>query len=68
MCAQVWYDVKPGYLGAYFNDGFSGPLLLQLAHELPLRFPRIFKQHKLENLWGYKVRARASGQLTVADE
>lgn len=28
--ATIFYEVKPGYLGAYMNEGFTSPLLLQV--------------------------------------
>ncbi|KAH8098455.1 hypothetical protein JL720_1398 [Aureococcus anophagefferens] len=35
MDASIWFDVKPGYLGAYFDDGFTAPVLLRVVHADP---------------------------------
>ena len=44
-----------GRLGAFFHDGFNCPLLLQIAAELRLAFPRVIGQHRpLRQLWGFK--------------
>ncbi len=52
----IWYDFHHanGYLGAYLEEGFHCPLLLQIAAELRAALPGIFKQHPLTQLWAYK--------------
>ncbi len=35
--ATIWFDPKPGYLGAYGSDGFDNPVLDQLVQELRAR-------------------------------
>ena len=53
--STIWKkDYENGYLGAFLGDGFATPLLLQIAEELRLRFPRIFKQHRLTQAWAFK--------------
>lgn len=55
--STIWNDIKPGYLGAYFFDGFCSPLLLQLAHELRERLPGVIRGLPLQMMWGYKCDA-----------
>jgi tetratricopeptide (TPR) repeat protein len=53
--STIWKkDYENGYLGAFLGDGFATPLLLQIAEELRLKFPRIFKQHRLTQAWAFK--------------
>eukprot|EP00752_Nemacystus_decipiens_P002896 g2694.t2 len=52
--ATVFFDIKPGYLGAYFNEGLTSPWLVQIAHELQERLPRVLEGMTLSNLWAYK--------------
>ncbi|CBJ25538.1 conserved unknown protein [Ectocarpus siliculosus] len=52
--ATVFFDIKPGYLGAYFNDGLTSPWLVQIAHELQERLPQVLEGMTLSNLWAYK--------------
>lgn len=53
--STVWkknYD--DGYVGAFLGEGFSSPLLLQVAEELRTTFPRIFRRHRLLQAWAFK--------------
>ncbi|GAP50255.1 tetratricopeptide repeat protein [Streptomyces azureus] len=44
-----------GRLGAFFRDGFTCPLLLQIAEELRDSLPRVIgKRHPLRQLWAFK--------------
>lgn len=53
--STIWKkEYANGYLGAFIGEGFSCPLFLQLAEELRLRFPGIFKQHRLMQAWSFK--------------
>ena len=52
--ATVWFDVKPGYLGAYLNDGFAPPALPALVAELRAALPRVVGALPLVNAWAYK--------------
>jgi len=64
-----WFNVKPwGYLGAYLNDGFHVDVVLKIAQELPLRFPRIFGSYKLSQLWAYKYDSSMEGVSIHADD
>jgi tetratricopeptide (TPR) repeat protein len=67
--ATVWYESRyaNGYLGAFFDDGFCCPLLLQIAEELRRALPGIFQQHTLRKLWGFKYDSRLSGIPMHAD-
>ena len=65
--ATIWYQVKHGYLGAYLVDGFGTELTLQIADDLRRRFPRIFREHRLNQLWAYKYDPRLEGIKIHAD-
>lgn len=65
--ATIWYQVKHGYLGAYLIDGFGTALTLQIAAELRARFPRIFGDHQLNQMWAYKYDSQLQGIKTHAD-
>ncbi len=53
--STIWKkDYENGYLGAFLGDGFATPLLLQIAEELRLTFPRIFQHHHLTQAWAFK--------------
>jgi len=64
--STVWFDVKPnGYVGAYADDGFSTPLLYQIADELQAAFPRLLKGEKLVHMWAYKYDSEERGGIKV---
>ena len=67
--STFWYDCDHpnGYLGAYLQDGFVSPLLLQIADELSGQLPGIFGDHRLMQLWAYKYDSRMSGIDIHAD-
>lgn len=69
LASTVWYDFDHvnGYVGAYLEDGFACPLLIQIAEELPRRLPRIFGRHPLLQLWAYKYDSRLAGIDMHAD-
>ncbi len=53
--STIWKkDYKEGYIGAFLNDGFASPLLLQVAEELREQFPGIFHHHQLLQAWAFK--------------
>jgi tetratricopeptide (TPR) repeat protein len=60
-------DYENGYIGAFLGDGFVSPLLLQIAEELRLKFPRIFKQHRLTQAWAFKHDSARRGLNIHAD-
>jgi tetratricopeptide (TPR) repeat protein len=66
--ATIWKkDYENGYLGAFLGDGFATPLLLQIAEELRLTFPNIFKQHRLTQAWAFKQDSARRGLNIHAD-
>lgn len=65
--STIWNDIKVGYLGAYFFDGFCCELLLKLAHELRERLPGIIRGQPLHMMWGYKCDASLPALGTHAD-
>ncbi|MEO7478845.1 MAG: tetratricopeptide repeat protein [Lysobacteraceae bacterium] len=69
MGSTFWFDFHHvnGYLGAFFEDGFAAPLLLQIAQELRQRFPDIFRDYKLTQLWAFKYDSRLEGIELHAD-
>ena len=69
MESTIWYDIeyKDGYLGAMLNDGMACPLLFQIADDLRNKFPKIFKNHRLNQAWAYKYDSTLSGIDLHAD-
>ena len=66
--STIWKkDYENGYSGAFLGDGFASPLLLQIAEELRLKFPRIFKQHRLTQAWAFKHDSARRGLNIHAD-
>jgi tetratricopeptide (TPR) repeat protein len=63
--STVWLNnrYKGGRLGAFFNEGFNCPLLLQIAEELRVKLQRIIgKRHPLRQLWAFKLGDNNSGR------
>ena len=53
--STIWKkDYDDGYIGAFLGEGFSSPLLLQVAEELRTTFPGIFHRHRLLQAWAFK--------------
>lgn len=66
--STVWKkDYENGYIGAFLGDGFATPLLFQIAEELRMKFPRIFKQHRLTQAWAFKHDSARRGLNIHAD-
>lgn len=66
--ATIWKkEYQNGYLGAFIGDGFATPLLFQIAEELRLRFPGIFKEHRLTQAWSFKHDSARRGLGMHAD-
>ena len=67
--STIWFHFRytNGYLGAFMDDGFCCPLLLQIAEELRRALPGIFGNHMLRKLWAYKYDSRLSGIPIHAD-
>ncbi len=66
--STFWFKEYPrGYLGAMMQDGFCCPLLLQVAEELRLALPGVFKTHTLREWWAFKYDSRLDGIPLHAD-
>jgi tetratricopeptide (TPR) repeat protein len=64
--STIWFDLSHnftgpnvdgptrGYLGALVTDGFSCPLLFQIAEEMRKALPDIFRDYPLMQMWAYK--------------
>jgi tetratricopeptide (TPR) repeat protein len=66
--STIWKkDYENGYIGAFLGDGFASPLLLQIAEELRVKFPRIFKHHRLTQAWAFKHDSARRGLNIHAD-
>ena len=58
--STIWFEVKRGgYLGAYLREGLASPLIIQIAAELRKKFPKIFKNYPINQIWAYKYDSRA---------
>jgi hypothetical protein len=65
--STFWNNIKNGYLGAYFYDGFCSELLLRLAWELRQNMPRVIKDLPLQMMWGFKCDCTLPGLGVHAD-
>ena len=67
--STVWfgYGKVLGYCGAYMQEGFGNPLLLQLAADLRRLMPRVVGPHRLNQMWGYIYDSQMSGITAHAD-
>ena len=66
--STIWKrDYQNGYIGTFLANGFACPLLLQIAEELRTRFPRIFRQHQLQQAWAFKHDSAMRGLNMHAD-
>ena len=67
--STVWFTdtYTNGYLGAFAEDGFMCPLLLQIGRELPQRLPGIFGHHQLFKVWAFKYGDKPDGIAMHAD-
>jgi tetratricopeptide (TPR) repeat protein len=67
--STVWHSAyEKGYLGAMPEQGFTCPLLAQIADELRETFPTIVEDHPLRKLWAFKYDSRLSGIGIHADQ
>ncbi len=70
MSCCAGHETKEGYLGAYFQEGFNCPLILQVVDELRAKLPTVIGDLPLTMMWGYKYLYepdQASGLSTHAD-
>lgn len=67
--STIWYEFRydNGYLGAFQEEGFSCPLLLQIAEELRAAMPNVVGPHTLRKTWAFKYDSRLSGIRMHAD-
>ncbi len=67
--STFWHDSRyqGGYLGAYWEQGFGSPLLVQLAAELRAALPGLLDGHPLQQLWAYKYDSAGGGIGVHAD-
>lgn len=67
--STIWYEIKNGYLGAYFTAGMSSNLLIQIEQELRLKMPHVVGNLTLEQVWAYKCDTTSPEGLAIhADE
>ena len=66
--STIWNDIKPGYLGAYFFDGFCSELLLRIASELREGLPVIMGGLPLQMMWVFKCDSTLPGLGIHADQ
>ena len=67
--STIWYDFRhsEGYLGAYRDDGFVSPLILQIAEELRHALPDVIRGLPARHMWAYKYDSDINGIATHAD-
>ena len=66
--STIWFEIKgAGYLGSYFRDGFSDPLLLRIAEEFRRYMPRVIGPHPLQMIWAYSYEQSMVGINPHAD-
>ena len=58
--STIWFDIKPnGYIGAFLKEGLANPLIIQIADELKKKFPKIFKNNPINQIWAFKYDSRS---------
>ncbi|MBT5434062.1 MAG: tetratricopeptide repeat protein [Alphaproteobacteria bacterium] len=69
LASTIWYEFRydNGYLGAFQEEGFSCPLLLQISEELRHAMPDVLGPHTLRKTWAFKYDSRLSGIRMHAD-
>ena len=65
--ATVWNDIRPGFLGTYFDDrsGMAHPVLVRIAQELASKFPGIICGRPVHSIWAYKYDARYQAKAGI---
>ncbi|MFM8990127.1 MAG: tetratricopeptide repeat protein, partial [Alphaproteobacteria bacterium] len=69
LAATVWFRFRfpKGYVGAFWDEGFASPLMLQVSDELRHAAPSSFGAHSLRKIWAFKYDARLDGIPIHAD-
>ena len=54
--STIWHDFSHirGFVASYLEDGLACPLLLQIAHELRIIFPKLLGNAPLTQAWAFK--------------
>ena len=65
LSSTIWFDVKNGYLGAYFTAGLSTPILTQIEEELRDRMPNVIGELPLITVWAYKCASTSPEGLAI---
>ncbi len=67
--STIWFkfNYSNDYLGAFMDDGFSCPLLLQIAEDLRRAMPGILGRHPLRKTWAFKCGVDRYGVPIHAD-
>tara|TARA_B100001250_G_C19804182_1_gene792479 strand:- start:972 stop:2444 length:1473 start_codon:yes stop_codon:yes gene_type:complete len=61
--STIWFEIREnGYLGAFLREGFANPLIFQIADELRKKFPKIFKNHPIRQIWAFKYDSRSKNE------
>ena len=68
LSGTIWYDRRASYIGAYFDTGLYGELILQLIEELKEKFPNVLKGKHLARMWAYKYDNTLPGIKMHADQ
>lgn len=61
--STIWHaaEKSDGYVGSMMEDGLTGALLFQLAHELRDTLPGIFRGLPLRYMWAFKYDSQRRG-------
>ena len=66
LVSKIWNrEYKNKYLGAFGDQGFISPLHLQIAIDLKQSLPKLFGQHSLEKLWGFKYDSKLGKGINI---
>jgi len=67
--STVWFtgNYSGGYVGAHVADGFTAPVLFQIAEELKAFLPGVIGDAGLHHLWAFKYDSRLTGIALHAD-
>ena len=58
--STIWFNIrKNGYIGTFLREGLANPLILQIANELKNKFPKIFKDYPINEIWAFKYDSRS---------